>query len=166
MGPGGWEYAENVKNSLFLTLGVIVIIVLQFIEVNSRYLQELIVHLLITGFITDQIQRRIDDSYKIKQCHYGIFNTESDMHVISSINYVSYPYRVANICHTDNRMIIGGRKSQKAVIVSQDKIKDIVVHNPSISKRSVIFECIDIVTDYDPSNHSSNLVNLSNSRLK
>lgn len=60
LGPNGWEYVENIKNRLVLTLGITLIIILQFVNVSSRSLQELIVHTLITGYISEQILEWID----------------------------------------------------------------------------------------------------------
>jgi hypothetical protein len=170
MGPGGWEYVEDVKNRIFLSLGFILLILLQFVEVNSKYLQEIIIHTLITGFISDQIQRRINSIPRVTQCHYGMFNTESDMHILGPENYISQLYRTANICHTENRLIIGGKKPQRAIIVPHDKLNDYIKpNNKSVNKSinkseikstnnaltKIKLECIDILTEYDPSLHST-----------
>lgn len=147
MGPEGWGYIEDLKNKVVFTVGFLLLIILQFVEINSRYLQEMIVHTLITGFVSDKIQQWIDNTGKPKICHYGMFNTKSDEYMLGPYNYVSQRYKTANICHTDNRIIVGGKKPIKANIVNTNNLEN--YSKPD--NNTIQYECIDIVSNYDPS---------------
>lgn len=107
LGPNGWEYVERVKKGLFLTIGIFLIILLQWIEVNSRYLQGLIVHMMITGFISDQIMQYIVKLSEIKIVHIGMEYIDAQAQYISP---VILPYRKVKQCNTKNIIIISGMK--------------------------------------------------------
>ena len=162
MGPGGWEYVEDAKNRLLFFVGVVLLIILQFIKIDSRYLQEMILHALITGFISDKIQRWIDEVSTVRRLYYGMTNTQVDAYVLTPKNYVNTRYKRVNVCHTDNRVIIGGHKPQRAVVVSIDLLKEYttVDRDPKLiideeneeKQKKQELTCVDIVDDYN-SNH-------------
>ena len=70
MGPQGWEYIDNIKNRLLLIGGCFLLIMLQFIEVNSWMLQELIIHTLITGYISDKIYQYLNAAPTVPHRYY------------------------------------------------------------------------------------------------
>ena len=174
MGPGGWEYMEDIKNKFLLSIGILLLIVLQFVQVNSKSLQEIIVHMLITGIISDKLQGWVDNIPKIKQVHYGMFSTKEDikrdMHILTPANFVSLSYKVPNECHTDNRVIMGMKEGKRIKISideyiqsernkNKNKINNMKNTNePYVHylNESSELKCLDIMPDYDPSNHSDN----------
>jgi len=184
MGTGGWEYVEDIKNKLLLGLGFILLIVLQFVEINSRYVQELIIHTIITGIISDKLQRWIDSARGVKQLHYGMLNTECDMYVLIPGNYVELLYKRANVCDTSNRVIMNLKPQRAKVINISDMINkseisndnknnsDINMSKVSMSNMNKISKVnsygkflldgeLDIVSDYDPSLHSNKIEELT-----
>lgn len=55
----GLEFFETWKTRILGSLSVLIIIILFFVEINSRMIQEFLVHMLITGFIVDQSNQYI-----------------------------------------------------------------------------------------------------------
>ena len=87
----GWEYLESIKNRTALTVGLILVLILQFVEVNSRYLQEIIIHGLITGYISDRIQKKIDTLTVPKRLYYGMTRIDSvEPFILGSHNHILY----------------------------------------------------------------------------
>ncbi len=58
--PGEPGYAEMVKNRVLIFMGIILIVLLEFLNITSRYVQELLLHSLITGIISEFIQCQLD----------------------------------------------------------------------------------------------------------
>ena len=123
MGPGGWEYIEKIKNRLLLSIGILLIFILQFIKINSRFVQEFIVHALITGFVSDLIQRWIDVP-KIRQLHFGMTNVMAKNYQYQ-LSYVNDTiWRKAHVCNTNNLKVIGAPDKTRAKIIPYDGLKD------------------------------------------
>ena len=158
MGPGGWEYVETLKNRILLLIGIFLLIILQFVKINSRYLQEIIVHALITGFITDIIQRWIDIIPRVRQLHFGMTRIESEEHQLTFANYANQDCKRVNRCHTDNLIVIGGPKTSRATLVPYDKLKEYIMIDmdlPELPKLSGIDNSnvpstyVNIIDDYN-----------------
>jgi hypothetical protein len=87
----GWDYIELIKNRTALIGGLSIVLLLQFVEVNSRYLQEIIIHGLITGFISDKIQKKIDNIHVPKRLYYGMTRIDPVLpNILGSQNYILY----------------------------------------------------------------------------
>ena len=107
-------------------MGFIIIIILQFVKISSRAVQEFIVHALITGFVSDQIQKWIYTVPKIGQLHYGMTNvmSKNDEHHLTRANYYDPTFRKAHVCDTKNLIVIGGPNEQRANIIPHNKLKE------------------------------------------
>ena len=102
LGPNGWDYVENFKNKMLFALGLVMVIILQFVTVDSRYLQELIIHTLITGFISDQVQQWIDSLAQIRICYIGMeMVNPQPQYIVPAV----FPLRYVKKCHTKNRVL-------------------------------------------------------------
>lgn len=141
LGPNGWEYVENIKNRIVLALGITVLIILQFVEINSRYLQELIIHTLITGYVSDQILQWIENLPKIRVFYTGMESIQPQ-YIVPAI----LPYRKAKLCHTKNR-VFRELKPLKALFIPHDKIGE-HVKNKSTEKRKYVPMTLSIIEDY------------------
>ena len=115
LGPGGWERVETTKNRILFIVAVIIIGILEIIEINSRFIQEFIIHSLITGFFTDQLQRWfISQPYRDVR-FISMTNIEPvEPQIIIPINY---NVRKIKRCNTKH-IIIKGLKPIQAKIVS------------------------------------------------
>lgn len=149
MGPDGWEYVENFKNRSIMTIGIGLILLLQFVEVNSRFLQEFILHSLITGFISDRIQKYIDDPetrvYMDARYIGMTWIDPPEEHILGPHNDVKMKYKRINYCHTDNRVIIG-MKPLRAEVVPHDKLKDYIMVEIEEPKRKS--KLVEFINDY------------------
>jgi len=112
LGPNGWEYIDNIKNMIIFSLGILSLIVLQFVQINSRYLQEVIIHTLITGYVSDKILNFINNISLIKITYIGMFCTDEAQYMIP----VMLPLREIKICDTKNRVFVE-LKSKRATLV-------------------------------------------------
>ena len=63
------SYLENMKNVVLIGLCLLTIIILQFVEVNSGYLQIILIHTLTTGIVVDILERRMYSKIRI---YYGM----------------------------------------------------------------------------------------------
>jgi len=119
LGPDGWEYVENIKNRIVLTLGIILLIILQFVEVNSRYLQELIIHTLITGYVPDQILKWIESQPNNRVFYIGMEYVETEyQYILPAV----IPKKVKR-CHTKNR-VFRDLRPLRAKIIPHDKLNE------------------------------------------
>lgn len=148
MGQDGWEYIETVKNRSLLTIGLTIIMLLQFIEVNSRYLQEIIVHTLITGFISDQIQKYIETP-KVFWFDTGYIGMQyidpPIINILGPHNKIEYKYKPIHMCHTKNIQIMG-MKPLKAKIIPRNNLR---YHNITEEKFPTIrIKKYEIIPDY------------------
>jgi hypothetical protein len=143
LGPNGYEYLEMVKNVIMFIIAVSMIIVLQFVEISSRYIQYLIIHAMITGGISDLFQRWIDRVMKRR-----VWIGMTYIHSVKPKKFkiVTIPYKTIQYCHTKNREIIGAIP-ERATIVKKDKIKDyIIVSGPDVNNTIKYF---DMIEDYN-----------------
>lgn len=62
----GWIFIDQWKNRIFGSLGIMTVIVLFFIEVNSRMIQEAIIHTIISSMIIDYLTNRSVSDTKVK----------------------------------------------------------------------------------------------------
>lgn len=117
LGPNGWEYLDAIKNIILLSLGVLLIIVLQFVEVDSRYLQELIVHTLITGYVSDKILIYLSELTRKRIFYIGIFYTDEPQYIVPVI----FPAKEVKVCNTKNRVFVELKPCKDCNIVSFKK---------------------------------------------
>lgn len=97
LGPNGWEYINNFKNKIVFSSCSCMILVLQFVEVSSRLLQEIIIHTLITGYISDSIQNYINATPR--KLYYAIENfPDESRYVIPATYHIGQ----AKKCNTKN----------------------------------------------------------------
>ena len=112
MGPKGWEYIENIKNRLLLIGGLFLLVMLQLVEVNSWMLQELIIHTLITGYISDRIFQYLNAAPH--RLYYAIENFPVKCH------YVLTPDSMQRVpkerAHTKN-LVFRHMKGQRATLI-------------------------------------------------
>ena len=123
--PGDPEYIERLKNRVLIITGIILIIILQFVEINSMYVQVLVVHSLITGIISNMLQQWIN-SMRNRIIYIGMTYNYDESHQLGFDNYITIPYKKINYCHTKNRILLG-LKPQRAKIISNDKLKDYIM---------------------------------------
>nr|QBK91483.1 MAG: hypothetical protein LCPAC302_01030 [Pithovirus LCPAC302] len=148
LGDNGWEYVEMIKNIFVIIISVIILIILEFVEINSRYVQRMIVHALISGIISDRLQQWIDKLNDKRRLYYGMtYYDNEDLRELKPENMVILPYRHINYCNTKNR-IVSGIKPSRAKIIPHDKLKDYIVVNIDLPNR----EFIDIMNDYRSNN--------------
>ncbi len=112
MGPQGWEYIENIKNRILFIGGFLLLITLQLIDINSRMLQEFIIHTLITGFVSDRIFQYLNKPpYRL---YYAI------EHIPVTYQYISTPDYVQRVpkerAHTKN-LVFRYMRGQRAILV-------------------------------------------------
>lgn len=149
MGPGGWILMYRVKTVLVLSIGLILLSILQFVDVNSGYLQKIIIHTLITGFITEQIEQYINNINHVRVLYYGMGPIH---HVEHHIIPISVKYKTSNICDTKNIVLIG-LNPLKAKIVSDlvktniSKVKKTYISKPNIPKVKKTY-MVNIMDDY------------------
>lgn len=62
----GWIFIDQWKNRIFGSLGILTVIVLFFVEVNSRMIQEAIIHTIISSMIIDYLTNRSVGDAKVK----------------------------------------------------------------------------------------------------
>lgn len=118
LGENGLEYLENIKNKLLFSSGIASVIVLNFMTIRS--LQEIIIHSLITGFITDKLQKWLDRN-KMVRLYYGMGPTDPvNCMVLGPHNFMNVAYKLINYCHTDNRIILGSKPKRAAIIKVSD----------------------------------------------
>lgn len=60
-GTDGWTFFYTWKNRILSLIGIISIFLLYFIEINSFIIQEFIFNLLLSGFIVDILNNKIED---------------------------------------------------------------------------------------------------------
>ena len=140
MGPGGWNFAYKVKTIVALLVGVVLLGVLQIVTIDSRYLQKLIIHTLITGFITDQIEQYVNAVNQIKQLHFGMGPISHEEHTIIP---VSLKYKTPTVCDTKNIVLIG-LKPLRAKVISLADIPKPIQTQPKPTKTYMI----NIMDDY------------------
>jgi len=102
LGPNGWEYVDSLKNIILLSSGVLLIIILQIVEVNSRYLQELIVHTLITGYVSDKILNHLNELSNKRIFYIGMFYTDEPQYIVP----VFVRAKEVKVCNTKNRVFV------------------------------------------------------------
>lgn len=102
LGPNGWDYVEDVKNKVVGVISIFLIMVLQIVEVNSRMLQLMIIHTVITGFVAGRIQIYMENMNKISIVYYGMEMINPEIHYVKEI---LLPMKKAKRCHTKNRVI-------------------------------------------------------------
>jgi hypothetical protein len=122
MGPDGWVYVENVQNRIFLIVGMGLMILFKLVDINSDHLFWMVFHGMITGFISGQIQQRLDEISDPQQVYYGM--EWIGPYKLGPENYFTTPSKHAHTCHTDNREIIGD-KPQRAVKISKENLKTV-----------------------------------------
>lgn len=148
LGPNGYEYLEMVKNVIVFVVAMILLILLQFIDVTSRYIQKIIIHLMITGAISDLIQRWIDTLGRKRRLYYGM--TYFKPAKSYKLTDVPTPYRSIQYCDTNNRIIMGS-KPQRALVVPKSKLKDYIIieldPNEKIGRKEI--RLINIINDYE-----------------
>ena len=150
LGPGGWEYVDNLKNGLLVLLGVVAIIILEFVKVESRELQQIIIHTLITGLITDQIQKYIERVNKPRRLYYGMtrIDHEDNVHVLGPHNMTQSIPRRANVCHTDNRFIINA-KPLRAILIPHDHIRNVKINKSDQPDKRMSPKLLSLFEDYE-----------------
>ena len=149
LGPNGFEYLEMVKNVIIFVVAIILLIILQFIEVTSSYIQKIIIHLMITGIISDLIQRWLDTLGRKERLYYGMtYYKPARLYKLTHKNYISTPYRMIQYCDTNNRIIMGP-DPQRALVVSKNKLKNYIVIelDNKISNKEI--RLINIINDYE-----------------
>lgn len=102
LGPNGWEYVEDVKNKVVGIISIFLLMILQIVDVNSRMLQLMIIHTVITGFVAGKIQIYMENMNSKTRLYYGM---EMINPKINYIKQVLYPMKKAKRCHTKNRVI-------------------------------------------------------------
>ena len=116
LGDSPLEYLEQIKNKILFSLGVLIMIVLNFVEINSRYVQEIIFHSLITGILSNLIENYVLTN-KVSKCHYGMTRLEPVTPLyITPYNLVRSKFKMVRVCNTKNIEIM--TKPLKANIVS------------------------------------------------
>ncbi len=150
MGPGGWDYVENAKNILLCSVGFIVILLLNFVTITSKDLQEILTHTLITGFISDQIQKYIDRVNKPKRLYYGMGPVDPpNVHSLGPHSSMSGVPRRPSRCHTDNRVIMN-LKPTRAAVIPHHKIKDYMIIEMDLPlPNTKPTRLLSIIDDYD-----------------
>ena len=120
-------YAD--RHMLYKTLimsGIIVI--LQFIQITSIVLQEMMFHSLVSSWIVEIITRIRNWKYRIKQLHYGMSCYYTTIYYLTSKNFFDIPLREIKYCNTnDTPYLIEEyiRPSRaKKICVIEDKIYD------------------------------------------
>lgn len=158
LGPDGWGYLDNIKNIIFLVLGVGVIVVLQFVEINSRYLQVLVIHLLLTGFISDQLEKWIDSVIESRRKWVDMEEITEDIRSVPTYIVPVPLYKKVNRCNTKN-IIIRGLKPLRAKIIRKEELKkyihiemdNIPVFLPATNDE----EKVDLIENYVPDKYFS-----------
>ena len=118
---GGMEYLESIKNKILIITGLSLIVVLRLISVDSYYLQELIIHTLISGFVSDQIQRYLNSKSVIKICYIGMefIETPIPRHIIHIHPEPSLAYK-----RNTKNIIVKCLRPQKAEIIKIIKLSN------------------------------------------
>ena len=111
MGPHGWEYIDGIKNRFLFIGGFFLLITLQLVEINSRMIQEFIIHTVITGYISDKLNQFINQ--KPRRLYYAIENFPDKYCVIYSPEYVKTVPKTSN---TKN-LVFRYMKPQHATLV-------------------------------------------------
>ena len=151
LGPNGYEYLETVKNVILFIIALILLIVLQFVEVTSRYIQKLIIHALITGAISDLFQRWIDSCSGKRRLYIGMtYIKHVKPHKLTHKNNVSIPYKSIQYCDTKNRLIMGA-KLNRALLVPRHRLKNYIVveMDPKFEGKTKGINLINIIDDYE-----------------
>ena len=140
-----YEYMETFKNVILVIISIILIIVLQFVEITSRYIQKIIIHSIITGSIAYLFQLWIDNLRRVTRLYYGITYIPVKSY---KLNYIELQYKCIQVCNTKNMKIIGP-KSQRALLVSHNKIKKyLLIEMDSEYKSKQKIQLIDIIVNY------------------
>ena len=59
----GWDYFFEIRNKIIVTLSIIALIILQFVEITSRDIQRSIIHILISSWIIDRYRQWQESIY-------------------------------------------------------------------------------------------------------
>lgn len=68
MKPDGWEFIELSKNIVMGILGALFFILLFFMEITSSYIQEMIIHTMISNIISENMQKYLDKHFNPVKC--------------------------------------------------------------------------------------------------
>jgi hypothetical protein len=93
----GWSYYEYWKNRIFLFIGTSTVFLLFFIEVNSFMIQELIIHTMLSSFITDRIFQYTNNMRKLEEkttIFYDIDPLESYISSDSNKEIIQYKEKI------------------------------------------------------------------------
>jgi len=147
--PGEPGYAEMVKNRVLISMGIILIVLLEFLNITSRYVQELLLHSLITGIISEFIQCQLDKLIVKRKLYIGMTYIEKECHIFGPEHIFVYPYKIINYHHTKNRIILGA-KPQRATIIKKKKLKQYIMVDIDILKFPKLPKprLINIIDDY------------------